>query len=92
MKSFGQAFTKACGVRGRAPKNAVFLVLFLRLLAQKKNGESFLNVIYPNPFPAFFFDTAGAKKKAWQKRNAVKEISPSAEGDEGFAPSTCAAF
>jgi hypothetical protein len=25
---------------------------------------------------AFFFDTRGTKKKAWQKRNAAKEVSP----------------
>jgi hypothetical protein len=36
-----------------------------------------------------FFDTAGAKKRI--KRNAEK-VSPVATGDEGFAPSTCAAF
>jgi len=33
---------------------------------------------------AFFFDTIGAKKKAWQKRNA-NNISPSAEGDQRCA-------
>ena len=34
-----------------------------------------------NFMPAFFFDTRGPKKKAWQKRNAAKGVSPSAEGD-----------
>jgi len=33
---------------------------------------------------AFFFDTIGAKKKAWQKRNA-NNVSPSAEGDQRCA-------
>jgi hypothetical protein len=41
-------------------------------------------------FSRFFFDTTGAKKKL-SKRNA-ENISPSAEGDEGYAPSTAQAF
>jgi len=48
------------------------LVHFFGLLFQRKNGEGFLNVTYLNFLPAFFFDTAGAKQKAWQRRNAEK--------------------
>ncbi|MBQ2805840.1 MAG: hypothetical protein IJF08_02195 [Clostridia bacterium] len=77
MKVWVEPFQRLAG-RGQSPRRArrrefflaVFLVLFLRLLAQKKNGENFINVTHPNPSPAFFFDTAGAKKKAWQRRNA----------------------
>ncbi|MBQ2806836.1 MAG: hypothetical protein IJF08_07280, partial [Clostridia bacterium] len=54
---------------------AVFLVLFLRLLAQKKNGKNLLNVTHPNPFPTFFFDTTGAKKKV-HKKETPRCISP----------------
>ncbi len=39
----------------------------------------------------FSFDTVGAKEKL-SKENAVWEISPSAEGEEGSAPSTAQAF
>ncbi|MBQ7336131.1 MAG: hypothetical protein IJW92_06645, partial [Clostridia bacterium] len=42
---------------------------------------------------AFSFDQEGAKEKAWQKEKRHKEaISPSAEGEEGSAPSTARAF
>ena len=43
-----------------------------------------------NPLAHFFFDGVGAKKKL-SKRNAV-DISPSAEGEEGSAPSTAQTF
>lgn len=35
---------------------------------------------------------AGTKKKAWQKRNAVKGISRSADRDKGCAPLTAPPF
>jgi len=83
---------KVAGSWGSAPSRArrrefflaVFLVLFLRLLAQKKNGENFINVTHSNLFPTFFFDTAGAKKKAEQRRNAEK-VSLVATSDKGAA-------
>ena len=71
---------KVAGTWGSAPSrarrremilHAVFGSFCSSLL--KKNGESFLNVTYLNFLPAFFFDTAGAKKKAWQRRNAEND-------------------
>jgi hypothetical protein len=51
LRRFLQKATGALGAapqvalrRGRNPQYAVFLVLFLRLLAQKKNGENYFNV------------------------------------------------
>ena len=35
---------------------------------------------------AFFFASRRRKEKSYQKRNAVKGVSPSADGEEGFAP------
>ena len=49
-------------------------------------------------FERFFFDHVGAKKKGTlcyaklQKESADKRISPSADGDEGFASSTAPPF
>ena len=43
-------------------------------------------------FSAFSFARKGTKEKAWQKENAEKEISPSAEGDKGSAPLTAPPF
>jgi hypothetical protein len=54
MKSFDQTFSKVCAGRGRAAlvarrneRNSLYgisLVLSLCLLAQRKHGESYLNV------------------------------------------------
>ncbi len=72
MKVFDRPFyKKVAGAWGRAPNYAVFW-FFFAAAPSKKNGESLLNVRRPDLFPAFFFDTAGAKKKAWQRRNAEK--------------------
>ncbi len=43
-------------------------------------------------YAAFSFGEKGAKEKAWQKEKRRKKVSPSAEGEEGFAPSTAQAF
>jgi len=83
-------FQKATGVRGDAPLFSVFWFFFAPTCT-KKNGEDFLIVTRPNPFPAFFFDISSAKKKAWQRRNA-ELVSLVATSDEGFAPSTCGRF
>ncbi|MBQ1962709.1 MAG: hypothetical protein II369_01165, partial [Clostridia bacterium] len=40
--------------------------------------------------PAFSFAHVGPKEKAWQKENGREDVSPSADGDQGCAPSTCA--
>ena len=40
--------------------------------------------------PAFSFAHVGPKEKAWQKENGREDVSPSADGEEGSAPSTCA--
>ena len=50
---------------------------------QHLKHNSFFNIL--NPIIHFSFDTAGAKEK-FTKENAEKEISPSAEGEEGVAP------
>jgi len=52
-------------------------------------GRQFLN--FTKPLVAFFFDHTGAKKKAC-KKETPRIISPSAEGEEGSAPSTARAF
>ena len=41
---------------------------------------------------AFLFDTIGANRKAWQKRNAIRKISRSAERDKGSAILTAPPF
>jgi hypothetical protein len=60
MKSFDQTFSKVCAGRGRAAlvarrneRNSLYgisLVLSLCLLAQRKHGENYLNVM-PQPCP-----------------------------------------
>ena len=42
-------------------------------------------------YPTFSLQEKGAKKK-FAKRNAERKFSPSAEGEEGYAPSTAQAF
>ncbi len=42
-------------------------------------------------FATFSFDTAGAKEKVYKKKTP-RGISPSADGEEGSAPSTAQAF
>ena len=44
------------------------------------------------PTPAFSFAHVGPKEKAWQKENGRGDVSPSADGEEGYAPSTCATW
>ena len=73
-ESFCVAFFKKRLGFGATPHNnavsiraANYWFIFLRLLAQKKNGEKFLNVTHPNFLPAFFFDTSGARKKLGKK-------------------------
>ena len=39
-------------------------------------GFTLYNKAKTNLMSAFFFDTRGTKKKAWQKRNAAKGVSP----------------
>ena len=41
-------------------------------------------------YSAFSFAHVGPKEKAWQKENGREDVSPSADGEEGSAPSTCA--
>ena len=55
-------------------------------------GTRFINLNKLFNF-AFSFGKKGAKEKAWQKeKRRIKRISPSADGEEGFAPSTAQAF
>ena len=82
MKSFARAFSKARRSRAepssppqrRNSKNGVFGSFCASFC--KKNGKNFLNVTHPNFLPAFFFDTSGAKQKAWQRRNAENVFAP----------------
>ena len=41
---------------------------------------------------AFSFAEKGAKEKAFKKKTPLGGVSPSADGEEGFAPSTCVTF
>ena len=48
-----------------------------RILSTKRLTEKEkTRFVYRNYLSAFFFDTKGPKKKAWQKRNAAKGVSP----------------
>jgi hypothetical protein len=42
--------------------------------------------------PLFSLAAIGAKKKAWQKRNARKGVSPSADGDHRTRVGSAVAF
>ena len=83
-QSYGVFFCQAeCRLRLLAERSeAVFI---LRQRCQKKSGCRAKNCFmekgetrfsYRNCLSAFFFGRRGAKKKAWQKRNAYKGVSP----------------
>ncbi len=84
LMKFGSSLFKGSQVEGRAlvasaeAKSLLrpFFGSFFGLLLQRKNGKNFLNVTRPNFLPAFFFDTSGAKQKAWQRRNAENVFAP----------------
>jgi hypothetical protein len=75
-QSLGQAFLKACGEWGGAPrKRRFFAKLSLRLVCQRKRPNCFcqampLLAVRTKVSDAFFFAYRGTKKKALQKRNA----------------------
>jgi len=50
-------------------------------------------ILYRLFHSAFSFAERGAKEKAWQKEKRRKvAVSPSADGEKGFAPFTAQAF
>ena len=98
VKGFGQAFSKACGVKGRSPSRASqraklplrrfsfvsFSLCASFLQREKRSDELGCAYGYIRPVLSHFsFDTIGAKEKL-SKENAGF-ISPSAEGDQGSA-------
>jgi hypothetical protein len=60
--------------------------------SRTRGGLPLSHNAFANINTAFFFDTIGAKKKAWQKRNARKGISPSADGDQRTRVGSAVAF
>ena len=66
----------------------------LRKLLKKRDQNFYQNgssLEVANPLTAFLLQEGGAREKL-AKENAVRDVSLSAESEEGYAPSTAQAF
>ena len=70
IRSFYRRAALVASAEAKHLTRPFFWFFSLAYCSKEKNGENFLNVTHLMLRPAFFFDTAGAQKKAWQKRNA----------------------